>query len=516
MTSPDPLAGDQRRGRLLLAIALLSGCCLMWPMATAGPLVLDEHGSYWIVDSGLPGSSLERSLNYAAIPPLSSWLQMLSLAVFGKSEWAFRLPSAFCYLAAIGVIYLAGEVLADRQTGGLAALVLAWHPEALDEVRIARAYGLVLLLAALLLLITVNWWRVPRSRRLPVAWVATAAALIWTHYVAALFVLFVGLTLFAAPFRREGVTRIPVWSVVLTGSGGIALALPLVPALRRMSEWSPFLNYQSAEPSLGEIIGPVWWLGLPIGVIVASLQRSRDGSATGPGWPRIMIALFWTLAPLLCLAGLATGSLTSLANPRYRVPFAAAGALLSAMLLRWRPAPFVLSLAGAVCLLAASWWAEGTHPFRLGRLSDALAPEWQSVAERIERDGLEGEPVFVQSGLIESSLVPVLHDDPLFMEYVACRAGRFYLESPHPRYGLPFLWDEQTGVVDFYGQLLSEEASPRVDTFWVACALDTDLNRNSLDGIRQIAEFSGFEVAEEHAYDLTALLRFTRTASGDH
>ena len=503
MTSPDPFAGDRRRGRLLLAIALLCGCCLMWPMASAGPLVLDEHGSYWIVDSGLPGSSLERSLNYAAIPPLSGWLQMLSLAVFGKSEWAFRLPSAVCYLAAIGVIYLAGREVADRQTGGLAALVLAWHPEALDEVRIARAYGLVLLLAALLLLITVKWQRAPRSWRLPVLWAVTAAALMWTHYVAALFVLFVGLTLFAAPFRREGVARIPVWSAALAGLGGIVLALPLAPALRRMSEWSPFLNYQSAEPSLGEIIGPVWWLGLPAGVIVASVMRSRDEAAKSVGWPRIVIALFWTLVPLLCLVGLATGSLTSLANPRYRVPFAAASALLSALLLRWRPAPFPLSIAGALLLLATSWWAEGTHPLRLGRLSDALAPEWQSVAGQIERDGLDGEPVFVQSGLIESSLVPVLHDDPQFMEYVACRASRFYLESPHPRYGLPFLWDERTGVIQFYERLLSDDAVPRVDSFWVACAMDTDLNRNSLAGIRQIAESSGFVVTEERAYDQT-------------
>ncbi len=515
MTDSATLASDRRRGRALLTVALLSGCALMWPMATAGPLVLDEHGSYWIVDSGIPSSSLERSLKYAAIPPLSSWLQMLSLAVFGKSEWAFRLPSAVCYLAAIAVIYLTGGTLADRQTGGLAALVLALHPEALDEVRIARCYGLLLLLAALLLFATARWWRAPRSWRWPILWAPTAAALIWTHYVSALFVLFAGLSLFAAPFRRDGVPRIPVWRVVLAGVGGILLTIPLIPALQRMIEWSPFLNYQSTEPGLREIIGPVWWLGIPAGLLIASILRSRETETAGARWPGIAVALLWSIPPLLCLAGLATGSMTSLANPRYRVPFAAAGSLLAALLLRWRPPPFALSFAGALVLLVLGWGAGNAHPFQLGRLADPLAPEWQAAAERIEETGTAGEPVFVQSGLIESSLVPVLHNDPLFMEYVACRASRFYLESPHPRYGLPFLWDENTGVIQFYEQLLSKDASPRVDTFWVACALDTDLNRNSLVGIRQIAGYNGFEVADEQAYDQTVLLRFTRTASGD-
>jgi uncharacterized membrane protein len=152
-------------GRVLLAIACLSSVGLMVPMLTAGPLVLDEHGSYWMIDSDLPGTTLERSLNYTAIPPLSGWLQEAFLAVLGKTENVFRLPSAVCHLLAVIVIYLAGTSLRDRGLGGIAAMLLAWHPEAVDEVRIARCYGLVLLMASLVMWCTVRWLKFSPQRR---------------------------------------------------------------------------------------------------------------------------------------------------------------------------------------------------------------------------------------------------------------------------------------------------------------------------------------------------------------
>src|SRR5690606_2102705 len=134
----------------------------MAPLLNAGPLALDEHGSYWIVASDLPGTSLIRSLDYAAIPPLSAWLEMAFLAVFGKSELVFRLPSALGYLAAIVVIHRVTVTLSDGPAGGIAAMLLAWHPD-VDEVRIARCYGLLMLLSALLLWSTLRWKQSPRS-----------------------------------------------------------------------------------------------------------------------------------------------------------------------------------------------------------------------------------------------------------------------------------------------------------------------------------------------------------------
>src|SRR5690606_34895473 len=107
------------------------------------------------------------------------WLEQVFLALFGHSELVFRLPSALCYLATVILTWSVAWQLADRAAGGLAALLLAWHP-LVDEVRIARCYGLLMLLSAVLLWCTVRWRRDPRAWRWPLIWGVTAAGLMWT------------------------------------------------------------------------------------------------------------------------------------------------------------------------------------------------------------------------------------------------------------------------------------------------------------------------------------------------
>jgi 4-amino-4-deoxy-L-arabinose transferase-like glycosyltransferase len=264
---PTPSAAPERRiaklDWLWLAIALLSGVSLMAPLLNAGPLALDEHGSYWLVDSDLPGSVLQRSLDYAAIPPLSAWLEQLCLALFGKSEFVFRMPSAACYLAAIVVTWLATAELADRTAAGMAALLVAWSPD-VDEVRIARCYGLLMLLGAVLLWCTVRWRRRPISPLWLVLWGTVAAGMMWTHYVALPLVGMAWLTLFVRPEDREK-PRISMFAAI--GAGGVAavLCLPLLPAIQRLREWSPILNYMPEGQRWWKMLGPLWWAGVPIG-----------------------------------------------------------------------------------------------------------------------------------------------------------------------------------------------------------------------------------------------------------
>jgi len=472
------LARTDFTGRCLLGLACLSAILLMWPMFAAGPLVLDEHGSYWIVDSDLPGSSWTRSLDYAAIPPLSGWMQGLFLTVFGKSELVFRLPSAVCYLLAVIVIYRVGADLQDRILGGLAAVVLAWHPEALDEIRIARCYGLVLMMSSMVVWTTWRWTCSDRPVKWGLLWTLSAAGLLWTHYTSALLVVITAAWTGVASLHAAHVRKTFAWWL-LNMVGLTVLCLPLIRPVLRLREWGPSLNYMSGDQSIWNFIGPYWWLGIPAGWLFCVLCRSasskaRQKSIVIPRTTSLLLAC--SLLPMLILALLASGELSSLANPRYRVAYVPAGACLLALMMRSRT-HWAVAACGASIALFTAWTMSPLPPWQLGRLGSPTDAEWSEAGLYLTEHSAPGEPVFVQSGLVESNLVPLYAGDLMFMEYVACRVSRFYLETHHPRYGLPFIWDVKTGVQDYFGDVLSdikgpENADGASKCFWIAAATE--------------------------------------------
>tara|TARA_R110002095_G_scaffold215072_2_gene208416 strand:- start:2966 stop:4423 length:1458 start_codon:yes stop_codon:yes gene_type:complete len=477
----------------------------MWPLFSGGPLVLDEHGSYWIIDSGLPGTSLMRSLDYAAIPPLSSWLQQVFLTVLGKSELTFRLSSALCALAAIFVSYLAGKELGSPLTGGLAALMVAWHPEAMDEVRIARCYGLVLLLGAVVIWATVRWLHTPGSMKAALFWSLAGAALLWTHYTSALLVMISGLAVAVSCLVRRDLSRATLSRLVVAAVLVIVLCLPLVPTILRLNEWGPILNYSGSSTSIWNVIGLFWWVGLPMGLIaMCMIARTRFPKAISQSGLWVIGAC--SLLPLLILAGLASGEMSSLANPRYRVAYAPAGACFVALLLTdsryWK-----VSIGAAIFVLIAVWSLSPVGPWELGRLGSPVDQDWWELNSHIAKNSEAGEPILVQSGLTESYLVPLFAEDRVFMEYAACRVSRFYVEKKHTRYALPYVWNPQTGVIDFYRKLLHGWTS-NPGAFWVASATDTDLNQQSLDGIQAIAQEAGFVAIERRTWPSATLIHF--------
>jgi hypothetical protein len=280
-----------------------------------------------------------------------------------------------------------------------------------------------------------------------------------------------------------------------------------------MWEWGPFLNYQREVQSVWRIVGPLWIAGPPAGVAVAwvlgHMVPARSAAPRGTVNARSLgLLAAWSLLPVLLIAIAAQGELTSLANPRYRVAYAVPGAcLLGGLLAACSTRASTLCLATAAAL-AAAWGMSPRLPWELGRLGSHDAAEWRRAAEIVDAGGQAGQPLFVQGGLIESSLVPVYFHDALFMDYVACRLGRFYLETPHPRYGLPFLWDVRPEMRAFFAELLATNRSESQHDVWVACATDTDLNRRSLEGIQALLLDSGYEPAEQWPFSTLVLIRY--------
>lgn len=523
---PNPKATRQDliSGRILLGLALGSGLWLLWPMFRhGGPLTLDEHGSYWMIQDGFPGDAFSRTLNQAAVPPLSGVLEKLSLTFLGRQEWALRLPSAACYLAALIVTYFLGRQFLSATAGGAAALVLAWHPDVVDEVRIARAYGLLLLLATVHIGCAAQWLRRPASLMAAISWGISAAALLWTHYTSLLLVAGTGVAIcisFLAALRsansrgqREQIPLVasPARAAVGLVVGGLVFLLlvsPLLPALQRMREWGPYLNYMPASPPFWKVIGPLWWLGWPLGLLGAWLIRRvcrKNGSEISFTRSQFWLLAGWSLLPLSALWLMTGADAGSLANPRYRVALAPAGACLIGLSLSVRGGFWRTAALGAAVLLPA--WLVAEHPpWQLVRLADPASSDWRTIAERLNQRIGEGDIICVQSGLTESFLVPALYEDRQFLEYVACRMSKFYLPRANPRIGLPFLWDGPERMREFYRHEL-EMVRDQGRVVWLAAALDTDLNRRSADGLLQLAGPAGLTADEELSLPSAGLWR---------
>jgi 4-amino-4-deoxy-L-arabinose transferase-like glycosyltransferase len=70
-------------------------------------------------------------------PPLAFWLMAASSALFGLTEFALRLPSAFFGIAAVVFQYMAGRNLGGRPAGLLAATLLLGVPQFVAYSRLA-------------------------------------------------------------------------------------------------------------------------------------------------------------------------------------------------------------------------------------------------------------------------------------------------------------------------------------------------------------------------------------------
>jgi hypothetical protein len=135
---------------------------------------------------------------------------------------------------------------------------------------------------------------------------------------------------------------------------------------------------------------------------------------------RDWLLLGCSLFPLVVIAFIAVGDLSSLANPRYRVAYALWMAQWLTRTGSWKPA-----VIGLLVALGAAWSVQPLRPWQLGRLGSPADTSWRELSELIATQGQPGEPIFVQSGLVESSLVPGYFTDLVFMEYVACRVSKF-------------------------------------------------------------------------------------------
>lgn len=498
--------------RLVFVGALVLGAAQTLGPVLASPLSIDEQVTYYLACGQTPPTVFERVQTQSATPPLPFWLTHASMrlgAIVGfwpAPEAWLRLPSWCSFLLAMVVVRSLGDRLLGGGMGSVAALLLACQPDAVYHATQARPYSLGLLanlVAALgLLRLRTGGWR----PLLLAGFLSADVALLWTHY---LFAAILPAQLLMACLMAPGhgaasasTAERPLPVAIVAAAqllAGLSLVL-LAPALFRLGNEGPVLNWITErrpwyaqlgllawDPQLVGRIGAQGMTWMALGEILAQplvaaviagilfgLGRTLFGTGRAAGRRNgralAMLAL-WFVVPIYLLWGGSRLFGASLAQPRYFAIQAAPAVLLLAWVLRQlgRTTIGALLLALLLVFMGGLYGRVGAaicHPVQHDRY-------WLEAAQRLNELAKPRDLVLVQSGLVETLLVPHRFADAGFQEYTTSRLSDFYLRAPVRRLSLPLEWSDGPWLTEYGREVAATRASG--GTIWLVISADSDL-----------------------------------------
>ncbi|HUU35716.1 MAG TPA: glycosyltransferase family 39 protein, partial [Vicinamibacterales bacterium] len=360
------------RAALVLVLA-----AYLLPLAVPVPLMEDDEGLHaaiavemvergdWIVPRLLTEPFLDK-------PILYFWMQAGSLATFGPSEFAVRLPGTLMALAAVAATGWLATLLFGGTAGWWAALCYATMllPYA---VSLAPLHDLVMV--PLVTVALGAFWRASSAQ--------TASALArWT----ALAGVALGLSMLGKGLTGVGLvgvgmttwllwTRALSWRLVLSGAVAIAIGAAIAwPWYAAMEQASPgYLHYFFMQRHVAGVTddtqrhaGRPFWYYLPIALagtwpwLLAAWPRAR---AMATNADRLLVS--WFVADFLLLS-LAGSKLATYLLPALPAVAVLAGRTLSDMVAepapRWPRVAAVITAAVPAVGMAVLWWQGPVAP----------------------------------------------------------------------------------------------------------------------------------------------------------
>lgn len=375
------------------------------------PSLWADEAFSWLVTSQSLATAIELALINFVHPPLY-YLLLYPATRLNQSEFVLRFPSVMFGLISIPLIYRLGRELTSepgqaRRVGLLAAVFLALNPFHIWFSRDARNYGLVFLLALLMLY---TFHQLLQGRKRWSAFVIVSALAYITHY----FALLLALTQFAyflLNFRRRyrlfrrwvlaqaiAFTPLALWLVTLFLQETKAIGIGWIP---RPTWVTPLLTFWDFALLYAE-----HWL--PWGVVILPLFLLTLAFGFRPHRQRILLAL-WLLVPSLSIL------LISWTLDRYFY--------VDRYFIIGLPA-FVLLLARGIVAFpghppARKWMAAGTAFLLLSASALSLAQvlydpaltktEWRSVGALLQAEYQDGDQVVLR---IVEDTVPLHYYSP--------------------------------------------------------------------------------------------------------
>jgi mannosyltransferase len=343
VTWPGALTLLRKRWTLLalLAIMLLGGVLRFYGLSVQS-LWGDELAS-WDFSKRDTLSQVIRGVRSDIHPPGYFLILHFTQWIFGDSEWALRLPSAFAGWLCIPAIYALGRRLYSEREGLIAALLLAvlWTPIYYSQE--ARAYSMLILLS---ILTSYFWWDVMLNlryrRALPMreaVWYVVCAVLCaYLHYFGLFLVALQGVALTALAYRtlrKAMLLYVPV-----------ALAyLPWLPSMIYQFQHSKQRGAWIGGPTLSALpdyfqflFGRSGLLSLAAWTLISfllirgwdDLRPRRKGSGIPPG----LLLAAWTMGPFVVAYAVSRSSVQLLTEKNLLISLPAVYLLLARSITR--------------------------------------------------------------------------------------------------------------------------------------------------------------------------------------
>jgi len=386
---------ERRRERLVWTVLLLAILALS--------LLLRVHGigseSYWgdeacsLTTAKVDASQIVKETNVynRTSNPLYFFFLHYWIGVFGDSESATRFLSAVFGILAVFAIYKMGELLFDRETGLLSALLLGLSTFHIWYSQEARGYSLLVLLAICSMYFFARYLKKSDSLLL-VGYMVSTTLMMYTHTFGLFILAAQSIYLLSQGFcksrlkelaRLQGpvlllfVPWVPflVTNTLLVERGGPLLHLP-VPSLASITE--TFLKYS------GSVLLLVFFLALSYLAIAAEQKKNKKGGSI-PKAASIYLLLLWLSIPIILpflisqvSAPIYRVRYTILASPAFYLLAAAGARGITNRRLK------LVTLATLVALLALAFVYYGEHK-----------DQWREAVKYVEANAKTGDLVLL-------------------------------------------------------------------------------------------------------------------------
>lgn len=216
-------AFDGRDFSIVTGVAVIAALIIL-PGLGAQSLANWDEAIYGVVTRELL-SDPDLTLHYGGRPwfekpPFAFWLMAASCSLFGLTEFALRLPSAFFGIAAVVFQYFAGRRLGGRPAGLLAAILLLGVPQFVAYSRLAMTD--VPLAALGMLSVVLLLYANGRSSLVMAAGAAFGLAILTKSAAAFLFLP----GLLAIAIAQHGFRFLHSWEISLAAIVALTIALP--------------------------------------------------------------------------------------------------------------------------------------------------------------------------------------------------------------------------------------------------------------------------------------------------